>query len=197
VEPPEAPPELTAAALAAPSAEIVAIDVGFTRLRVKERPPVGELRVEVEETLGHYAEWAGVRTQQIRRLNGLAFGRAIGLGQTIRVPLDQIDARRFEEIRYEYHKRMQEDFFAVYRVVGLEPYRVQAGDTIWTLCRDRFEVPLWLLKHYNAGVDLAALGLDQELMVPVLGKTEAGDPGAVSADTENGEVPAAGEEGAE
>jgi len=197
VEAPEVPPEPAAAALPPPSAEIVAIDVGFTRLREKDRPPVGELRVEVEETLGHYAEWAGVRTQQIRRLNGLAFGRAIGMGQTVRIPLEKVDARRFEEIRYEYHKRMQEDFFAVYRVVGLEPYRVQSGDNIWTLCRDRFEVPLWLLKHYNAGVELAALSLDQELMVPVLGKTEAGDPGAVSADTENGESPEAGEEGAE
>ncbi len=31
---------------------------------------VGNMRVEVEETLGHYAEWLDVSAREIRRLNG-------------------------------------------------------------------------------------------------------------------------------
>jgi membrane-bound lytic murein transglycosylase D len=201
---PEAPPVVVAAvetapggepaAPAVPSPEIVAIDVGFTRVSQDTKPPVGELQVDVEETLGHYAEWAGVRTQRIRDLNGLAFRRAIGLGQKVSIPLEKTGAQAFEESRYEYHKRLQEDFFAVYRVVGTEAYRVQAGDNVWSLCRDKFDVPLWLLKHYNAGVDLASLDLDQVLTIPLVGKTDAGDPGTVSEDLPNGEGPEAGEE---
>jgi membrane-bound lytic murein transglycosylase D len=144
---------------------------------------VGLLQVEVEETLGHYAEWAGVRTQQIRRLNGLRFGRTLHLHQKIKIPLDKTSAVAFEEQRYEYHKRLQEDFFAVYRVSELEPYRVQPGDNYWTLCREKFGVPMWLLKHYNMDVDLADLHINQKLMIPAIQETAAGDPGTVSNDT--------------
>ncbi|MCB2166981.1 MAG: transglycosylase SLT domain-containing protein [Deltaproteobacteria bacterium] len=166
-----------------PNTEIVSIDVRFDQVSEIDQRPVGLLQVEVEETLGHYAEWAGVRTQQIRRLNGLRFGRTLHLHQKIKIPLDKTSAVAFEEQRYEYHKRLQEDFFAVYRVSELEPYRVQPGDNYWTLCREKFGVPMWLLKHYNMDVDLADLHINQKLMIPAIQETAAGDPGTVSNDT--------------
>ncbi len=166
--------------LVAPNTEIVSIDVRFETMTKDHQRPVGVLRVEVEETLGHYAEWAGVRTQQIRRLNGLRYGRTLHLGQKVKIPLDKVDAEAFEEQRYEYHKRLQEDFFAVYRVSELEPYRVQRGDNIWTLCRDKFGVPMWLLKHYNMDVDLADLHIQDKIMIPVIQETAAGEPGTVT-----------------
>ena len=172
------PPAIPATVM--PNTEIVSIEVRFDRLTEINREPVGILQVEVEETLGHFAEWAGVRTQQIRNLNGLRFGRTLHLHQKIKIPLDKVDAAAFEEQRYEYHKRLQEDFFAVYRVAELEPYRVQPGDTIWTLCREKFGVPMWLLKHYNMDVDLADLGIQQKLMMPVIQETTAGEPGTVT-----------------
>jgi membrane-bound lytic murein transglycosylase D len=175
--PQEAPP---ASPTVVPTTEIVSIDVRFGRLMEIENQPVGILRVEVEETLGHYAEWAGVRTQKIRRLNGLPYGRTLHLHQQVKIPLDRITAAVFEEQRYEYHKRLQEDFFAVYRIAELEPYRVQPGDNIWTLSRETFAVPLWLIKHYNLEADLAALRVEQKLMVPVVAETAAGDPGTVT-----------------
>jgi membrane-bound lytic murein transglycosylase D len=171
-----------------PPIEIVSIDVRFDRVSLENQRPIGIIQVEVEETLGHYAEWAGVRTQQIRRLNGLRFGRTLQLHQQVKIPLDKISAARFEEQRYEYHKRLQEDFFAVYRVAELEPYRVQQGDSYWMLSREKFGIPMWLLKHYNLDVDLAALRIQQKLMIPAIEKTEAGDPGAVS----NEEIPETG-----
>ena len=167
-----------------PNPEIVSIDVRFDRVTMIDKRPVGTVQVEVEETLGHYAEWAGIRAQQIRRLNGLRFGRTLHLHQQIKIPLDKTTAAAFEEQRYEYHKRLQEDFFAVYRVSELEPYRVQPGDNVWMLCREKFDVPMWLLKHYNMEVDLAALRIQQKLMIPVIDQTTADDPGTVT----NGEV---------
>ena len=176
--------------LVAPNTEIVSIDVRFETMAQDHQQPVGVLRVEVEETLGHYAEWAGVRTQQIRRLNGLRYGRTLHLGQKVKIPLDKVDAAVFEEQRYEYHKRLQEDFFAVYRVSELEPYRVQRGDNIWTLCRDKFGVPMWLLKHYNMDVDLANLHIQDKIMMPLIQETTAGEPGTVTSETDPDEDPA-------
>ncbi len=179
----EAPVEKTPISAAqAPSAEIVAADVHFERMATIQDRPAGILQVEVEETLGHYAEWAGVRTQAIRRLNELPYGRTLHLHQKVKIPLHRTTQAAFEEHRYEFHKRLQEDFFAVYRVSELETYRVQRGDSYWTLCRNKFDIPMWLLKHYNADIDLANLQFRQKLMIPVIEKTDAGDPGTVAAD---------------
>jgi membrane-bound lytic murein transglycosylase D len=68
---------------------IVSADVGFARILIRiNQQPVGIIQVEVEETLGHYAEWAGVRASRIRRLNNLAFGQPLHLHQKIKIPLD-------------------------------------------------------------------------------------------------------------
>ena len=175
-----------AEASAVPSAEIVAADLRFERISTHKGQTVGILAVEVEETLGHYAEWAGVRTQVIRRLNGLPYGRTLHLHQKVRIPLGRITHAAFEEQRYEHHKRLQEDFFAAYRVSELEAYRVRRGESYWSLCREKFDIPLWLLKHYNADVDLADLHVRQKLMIPVIEKTDAGDPATVAPDTPEG-----------
>jgi membrane-bound lytic murein transglycosylase D len=145
--------------------------------------PTGTIQVEVEETLGHFAEWAGVRTQSIRRLNRLAFGKKLHLHQKVKIPLNKVTAQAFEENRYEFHKRLQEDFFAVYRIGELRSYRVKRGDTLWTLSLDKFDVPMWLLKSCNPKVDFAALRLRQVLRIPSIEK-KAADEQEVEADTE-------------
>ncbi|HSO20853.1 MAG TPA: LysM peptidoglycan-binding domain-containing protein, partial [Desulfosarcina sp.] len=165
---------------AAMPAAVVSLDVGFSRVDKVNRQPVGILEVQVEETLGHYAEWAGIRASRIRHFNQLPFGRPLKLHQQIKIPLNGISAEDFEARRYEFHKRLQEDFFAVYRVGELQRYRVQAGDSYWTLCREKFDLPLWLLKQYNSQVNLAALRIDQSLTIPAIESLADNDPGAVS-----------------
>ncbi len=156
-----------------PSAEVVSMDVRFKRIEKDAPIPTGTLQVEVEETLGHFAEWAGVRTQRIRRLNGLTFGKRLHLHQKVRIPLNRIGPQTFEEKRYEYHKRLQEDFFSVYRIGEMQSYRVKRGDNLWSLCLGRFDIPMWLLKNCNPEVDFADLRLHQALMIPVIEKIEA------------------------
>lgn len=128
----------------------------------------GEIRVEVEETLGHYADWLGIRTQELRRLNGLSFGQNIRLDQRLRIPLDGAAQAAFEEQRYEFHKAMAEDFYQAYRVEGLEIYQIRPGDSIWALSRDRFELPLWLLRRYNPELDFNNLQPGLAIKVPQL-----------------------------
>ncbi len=155
--------------------EIVTADVAFERIIQHKGQRVGIIQVEVEETLGHYAEWAKVSTQQVRHLNGWSYGQVLQLHQKVRIPLDRTNAETFEQNRYEYHKRLQEDFYAVYRIGELQSYRVQRGDSIWTLCRGKFDVPMWLLKHCNPEVDLAALKFHQKLVIPTIERVSATD----------------------
>ncbi|MGV1099640.1 LysM peptidoglycan-binding domain-containing protein [Thiovibrio sp. JS02] len=128
----------------------------------------GIIRVEAEETLGHYAEWLGVRAWDIRRLNGFRYNQDLKINQQLKIPLAKVGKERFEEQRYEYHKEMEEDFFAAYKVEGSREYRVKKGDNIWALCQGEFELPFWLIKKYNNGVDFNQLKLDQPLLVPLV-----------------------------
>jgi membrane-bound lytic murein transglycosylase D len=162
---------------ARPSFEIVAADVQVETLGKVNGMPVGLIHLEIEETLGHIAEWAGVRTQKIRDLNGLRFSTAVHLGQKIKIPLAKVSAQDFAERRYEFHKRLQEDFFAVYRMGQLQPYQVKPGDTYWSLCREKFEIPMWLLKQCNPDVDLSQLAMRQTLLIPTIEKTTGDEPG--------------------
>ena len=153
-------------------------NVDFYRISRVKQQAVGIVRVEVEETLGHYAEWAGVSASRIRRLNRLPFGRALHLNQQIKIPLGIVTARDFEARRHEFHKRMQEDFYAAYQVGELQRYRVQPGDSYWTLCREKFDLPLWLLRRYNTGVNLAALKIHQPLTIPAVERVAEAGPDA-------------------
>jgi membrane-bound lytic murein transglycosylase D len=161
--------------LSARNEQIVALDIGFERFLHTRGGPAGIIRVEVEETLGHYAEWAGVRAGRIRALNGLDRDSALQLHQRIQIPLQEVDAEAFEQSRYEFHKRLQEDFFAVYRIGELQTYRVRPGETYWNLCQEKFQIPMWLLKHCNPDADLADLRFNQTLIVPTIEKVSADD----------------------
>ena len=164
--------------------QVVMADVAFETLLQDRDRPIGTLRVEIEETLGHYAEWAGVRTQQIRYLNNLRYGTVLRLHQRIKVPLYRTTAQNFTQRRYEFHKRLQEDFFSVYQITEVRPYTVSSGDNYWTLCRQKFDIPLWLLKHYNPGADLADLKVGQMIVIPEIEKAASEDAASTPMETE-------------
>ena len=154
-----------------PDPEMVSGSITVEKVLQQGNRPVGIIRVEIEETIGHYAEWAGVRARDIRRLNKMRYGYPIHLGQMLKIPLHRVNKEAFEENRFEYHKELVEDFFAAYRVETLTIYSIKRGDNIWTLSRDVFELPLWLIRRYNSNVDLSALMPSQNLRIPVVEKT--------------------------
>jgi membrane-bound lytic murein transglycosylase D len=159
-------------ALIAPQShpEIIQANLAIERVWNQDRKRLGTIRVEVEETLGHYAEWLGVTAWEIRRLNGFSYGSVIRLDQQIKIPLIRVSKEEFEEKRFEYHKELTEDFFATFRVEKIEVYHIKKGDNIWTLSRDEFEIPLWLIRRYNANLDIHALVPAQKLLIPVVEK---------------------------
>lgn len=124
--------------------------------------------VQPNETLGHYAEWLGLRASQLRKINRLKYGEAVGIQQKLRLDFSTISPDAFERIRVEFHRSLQEDFFAQWEIEGTLSHRVGAGDSLWTLSRQRFEVPIWLLRQYNPDVDLEALSRGTMLTIPRL-----------------------------
>ncbi len=139
--------------------------------------PIGIIQAEIEETLGHYAEWLEIPTRIIRKLNHLPYGRPLHLHQKVKIPLDKISKAQFEEMRYEYHKKIQEDFFRFYDIKAFQIYHLKKGDNIWTLCNDTFDLPVWLIKKYNPDVDFDDLRWSQKIVVPVVKEVaEAGMP---------------------
>ncbi|WP_419661416.1 LysM: peptidoglycan-binding lytic transglycosylase [Desulfosarcina variabilis str. Montpellier] len=147
---------------------VVDVDFAFTRVEQTQRQPLGVINVDVEETIGHYAEWAGVRTSRIRHLNNIPYGKPLRLHQAIQIPLDNVTATVFEARRLSFHENLQKEFFAAHRVEELQQYRVKPGDSYWTLCRDKFDLPLWLLRHYNKDINLLALRANQPLIIPAI-----------------------------
>ncbi|MGD9045817.1 MAG: transglycosylase SLT domain-containing protein [Desulfobacterales bacterium] len=153
--------------------EVLQGNFAVERIYHDQGKPIGTIRVEVEETLGHYAEWLGITAWEIRRLNGFPYGRAIHLDQRIKIPLHLVSKEEFEEKRFEYHKELSENFFASYRVEKVKFYFIKKGDTIWELSLEEFEVPLWLIKKYNRDLDFSALMPSQKLNIPIVEKIQA------------------------
>ena len=138
------------------------------RVMIQKGKPVGIIQVEMGETLGHFAEWLEIPTIIIRRLNRFPYSRTLQLHMKVKIPLDKISKEQFEETRFEYHKKIQEDFFSFYEIESVQSYQLQKGDNIWTLCNGTFEMPVWLLKKYNPNVDFSDLRWSQKVAIPVI-----------------------------
>jgi membrane-bound lytic murein transglycosylase D len=167
-----------AAIEAAEAAEVVnpLVLVGnfdVAKVKTVKGTATGTIQVEVEETLGHYADWLEIPTRKIRQLNRFQYGRTIQYGQKLQLPFAKVSKEDFEERRYLYHKEMVEDFFVAYKVEGEKIYRVKKGDNLWTLCNEDFGLPFWLIKQYNANFDFHALRLGSEIKVPVVSKIDS------------------------
>ena len=151
---PEVPDEALAAgdeeanALASTQAELAADPSDYT--------VAADHSIEVQplETLGHYADWLGLRTQRLRDLNGMPFQRAVVIGQRIRLDFANVDPAAFERRRTAYHRDLQEAFFSRYRIEDVEAYEVRSGDSLYALALRRYKVPVWLLRQYNPDLDL-------------------------------------------
>lgn len=137
----------------------------------------GVIQVDTGETLGHFADWLQVSTQTIRNLNRLAFRQEIHMDQSLVIPFSRVDREQFEERRYEFHKEFEEDFLNAYAIEGTWNYHVQRGDNIWTLCKEQFDLPVWLIKKYNLSLNLNRLQPGQTIVIPIVEEREENQAG--------------------
>ncbi len=150
--------------------DIVTANLNIVKTFSKGNQLFGVIKVETEETLGHYADWLQIPTQKIRILNNFKYGKSISVDQKIIIPLTTETAQKFEEQRYEYHKEIEEDFFESFVIQGIDTYKVKNGDNIWNLCLNELEIPFWLLKKYNPGIAFNALHPLQIIKYPIVMK---------------------------
>ncbi|MCH9662277.1 MAG: transglycosylase SLT domain-containing protein [Gammaproteobacteria bacterium] len=122
-----------------------------------------------DETLGHYADWLGVATQSLRRLNDLRFGRALRVGQRLRLDFSIVNAQTFYHRRISWHLQQQDDFFSQFQIADIIHYRVQRGDSIWKIVhRQDISPPLWLVQQLNPELNMATISYSQTIRLPVL-----------------------------
>ena len=134
----------------------------------------GSIEVQPLETLGHYGDWLEIRTQRLRDLNALAFRTPVEVGRRIRLDLGTVDAKTFEERRIAYHRQQQDSFFRRHVISGVTEYTIRDGDSVWVLALRKYDVPLWLLRQYNPGLDLQKIRPGTRLQFPVLTDAQTG-----------------------
>jgi membrane-bound lytic murein transglycosylase D len=124
--------------------------------------------VSVDETIGHYADWLGIPTWRIRKLNDMGRGSSIRINRSILIPIDRPDAlEQFAAARLEYHMAIEEDFYAQFAISDVVSYTLKRGETLWDLCNNSENpLPMWLLKKYNRQLDLGTLPAGSEVWIP-------------------------------
>ena len=126
------------------------------------------IEVHPLETLGHYADWLGIRTQRLRDINGLAFRTPVEVGQRIKLDLGTVDAQAFEDRRVAYHREQQDGFFREHVITGVVDHVIRRGESIWELALRDYDVPIWLFRQYNPEFDLHKVRPGATVRFPVL-----------------------------
>ena len=129
------------------------------------------IEIQAAETLGHYAEWLGLRSWDIRRLNGLEYNDPVIIGKRLKLDFTRVSSSQFEQMRREYHRNLQSNFFQSWRIRETEQHSINRGEFLVNLARER-SVPMWLFRQYNPGVDAGRIQIGQVVVFPVVEKVE-------------------------
>jgi membrane-bound lytic murein transglycosylase D len=122
--------------------------------------------VQVAETLGHFADWSHVDSQELRRLNKLHKDAGVRVGRKIKLDLSKVSAADFVAARREYHHHLQEEFFGAHRIAGTETYVVKHGESLWTIAQQRNDMPIWLVAQYNPDVNFNDVRPGTQITLP-------------------------------
>jgi membrane-bound lytic murein transglycosylase D len=139
------------------------------------------IKVSIDETIGHYAEWLNIPTSQIRRLNNMGRTSDIQFNKALLLPVTSEDVlNQFEASRLEYHMAIEEDFYTQYKVTELKSYTIKNGETLWDICNQadiENALPLWLFKKYNKHIDINKLHPLMQVWLPVIAEKGSDDIG--------------------
>jgi len=128
----------------------------------------GYITVQPEESIWLYANWLSTQGSSISALNKLSPRANIDPGQRLLLAFQQLSPDQFAKKRLDYLQETEEDFLATFKIIGKKIYHVISGDTLWDLCYNKFDIPLWLFKRYNATVSLTGLDEEQKLIIPIV-----------------------------
>ncbi len=126
------------------------------------------IEIQASETLGHYAQWLGVNSADLRKLNKMKANQPVVIGERLNLDFSQVSVAEFELKRRQFHLEEQQEFFRSYRIQNVAQHKVAANDNIANLARSKYSVPLWLLRQYNPQLDLDKVGIGQMIVFPVV-----------------------------
>ncbi|MCH7477410.1 MAG: LysM peptidoglycan-binding domain-containing protein, partial [SAR324 cluster bacterium] len=128
---------------------------------------VGEIVAAYGETLGHYAAWAGVSTQEIRDYNGFSYRRILKPGSLLLIPFHKMTPTAFNQQRFEYHHIRESDFYSSYGVTEVVKVKVRRGDSPWEIAQGN-DVPMWLFYQSNPALIETGLRAGMTVSLPVI-----------------------------
>jgi membrane-bound lytic murein transglycosylase D len=146
------------------------------------------IEVQAAETLGHYADWLGLRTQRLRDINGLSFNEPVVVGRRVKLDLSRVSAEEFSYRRIAHHRDMQEAYFMKYRVVDTTEHKLKRGESVWVLTHREYNVPVWLVRQYNPDLDFGQVQPGMRVIFP---RVERVDQEARTPDAISGSIPGA------
>lgn len=129
---------------------------------------MGWVTVEPQETLEHLADWCGISVQKLRQINRLRPRQSIKINQPLKVIFSRVDIEAFKRHRFEYHKRLQEKFFASHQVKKTITHILKKRENVWYLCQNVYQVPFWLVRRYNPDKELTLLDKGDKLVIPII-----------------------------
>ncbi len=134
----------------------------------------GDNTIEVHplETLGHYADWLGLKTQRLRDINGMAFRTPVEVGKRIKLDFSHVSIAQFESLRTQYHRQQQDTFFRNHTITGVTEHVVSRGESVWILSLRTYDVPVWLFRQYNPELDMQNVQRGTRLNFPTLVENE-------------------------
>ena len=130
------------------------------------------IEVHPLETLGHYADWLGLKTQRLRDINGMAFRTPVEVGKRIKLDFTTVGKDQFETLRTQYHRQQQDTFFRSHTITGVTEHVVSRGESVWILSLRTYDVPVWLFRQYNPELDLHNVQRGTRLNFPILVENE-------------------------
>jgi membrane-bound lytic murein transglycosylase D len=125
------------------------------------------IEIQAAETLGHYAEWLGIRAWDIRRLNNMEYRQPVIIGNRLKLDFSKVDSELFEQKRRQFHRDLQADYFRSWRIRETEEHSIKRGEFLANLARSR-SVPMWLFRQYNPDVDAGRIQIGQVVVFPVV-----------------------------
>ena len=133
----------------------------------KIKPNLYAIRIEVDETLGHYCDWQNIRLSKIIKHNNLSRRKTIYLGKKLILPILDKNIEKFKNKRMKYHQAIEEEFFLNYKIEGLEDYVVKRGDTLSSIAINN-NLPLWIIRYYQEIKLNIRLIKGQKIIIPNL-----------------------------
>jgi len=124
------------------------------------------IEAQAAETLGHYADWLELRTQNLRDLNGFSFRQLLVIGNRVKLKFADVDADQFAARRIAFHREMQEAFFIRYRITDTKIHQMRRGESLFVLTLRRYKIPIWLLRQYNPDLDLDLVQPGTKIVFP-------------------------------